>query len=111
MGNAALELNWSTFLLEIINFLILIWILKYFFYKPVLNVIAHRRRNIEKSLNDANTLHGDAEALRTRYENRLSEWEKERQAAHMSLDKEIETERARRPCRPCLVRNGRRPGS
>jgi F-type H+-transporting ATPase subunit b len=91
-----LELNWSTFLLEIINFLILVWILKHFFYKPVLNVIAGRRRSIEKSLNDANTLHEDAEALRARYENRLAEWEKERQAAHMSLDNEIETERARR---------------
>ena len=91
-----MELNWSTFLLEIINFLILVWILKRFFYKPVLNVIARRRRSIEKSLNDANTLHEDAEALRSQYENRLAEWEKERQAAHTSLDKEIETERTRR---------------
>ncbi|MEA2093703.1 MAG: F0F1 ATP synthase subunit delta [Pseudomonadota bacterium] len=91
-----MELNWSTFLLEIINFLILVWILKHFFYKPVLNVIARRRRSIEKSLNDANTLHQDAEALRVRYENRLAEWEKERQAAQSSLDKEIETERTRR---------------
>ncbi len=91
-----MELNWSTFLLEIINFLILVWILKHFFYKPVLNVIARRRRDIEKSLNDASTLHADAEALKSQYENRLAEWEKERQAAQMSLDKEIETERERR---------------
>ena len=91
-----MELTWSTFLLEIINFLILVWILKHFFYKPVLNVIARRRRSIEKSLNDANTLHEDAETLRIQYENRLTEWGKERQAAHMSLDQEIETERARR---------------
>ena len=61
-GKNVLELNWSTLLLEIINFLILVWILKHFFYKPVLAVIA-RRRSIEESLNDANTLHEDAEAL------------------------------------------------
>ena len=91
-----MELNWSTFLLEIINFLILVWILKRFFYKPVLNVIARRRRRIEKTLNDAKTLHEDAEALRVQYENRLAEWEKERQTAQSSLDKEIETERTRR---------------
>ena len=91
-----MELNWSTFLLEIINFLVLVWILKHFFYKPVLNVIARRRRSIEKSLNDAQALHEDAEVLRAKYENRLAEWEKERQAEHTSLDKEIETERARR---------------
>ena len=91
-----MELNWSTFLLEIINFLILVWILKHFFYKPVLDVIARRRRGIEKSLSDANTLHEDAEALRVQYDNRLAEWEKDRQAVHTSLDKEIETERVRR---------------
>jgi len=91
-----LELNWSTFLLEIINFLILVWILKHFFYKPVLNVIARRRSSIEKTMNDAKTLHEDAEAQRAQYENRLAEWEKERQAAQSSLDKEIETERVRR---------------
>jgi F-type H+-transporting ATPase subunit b len=91
-----MELNWSTFVLEIINFLILVWILKHFFYQPVLNVIARRRRSIEKTLNDAKTLHEDAEALRVQYENRLAEWEKERQAAQSSLDKDIETERAQR---------------
>ena len=91
-----MELSWSTFLLEIINFLILVWILKRFFYKPVLNVIARRRSVIEKTLNDANALSEDAEALRVQYENRLADWEKERQAAHTSLDKEIEMERAQR---------------
>ena len=91
-----MELNWSTFLLEIINFLILVWILKHFFYKPVMNAIARRRSVIEKSLHDANTLHEAAEALKVQYENRLAEWEKERQAAQTSLHREIETERTRR---------------
>ena len=91
-----MELNWSTFLLEIINFLVLVWILKHFFYKPVMNAIARRRSVIEKSLHDANTLHEAAEVLRVQYENRLAEWEKERQAAQISLDREIETERTRR---------------
>lgn len=91
-----MELNWSTFLLEIINFLILVWILKRFFYKPVLGVIARRRAAIDKTLSDAKTLQVDAEVLRGQYENRLAEWEKERQAAHASLDKDISSERARR---------------
>src|SRR5437899_2702758 len=36
-----------------INFLILVWILKRFLYQPVLNVIASRRAGIEKTLTDA----------------------------------------------------------
>ena len=88
-----MELNWSTFLLEIINFLVLVWILKRFLYKPVLDIIARRRAGIEKSLADAKTLHGDAENLKQQYEERLSHWERERQTAREALARELETER------------------
>jgi F-type H+-transporting ATPase subunit b len=91
-----LELNWSTFVLEIINFLILIWILKRFFYQPVLDVIARRRAGIEKTRADALQLQEEAQALRSQYENRLAEWEKERRAAREQLAKEVETERTQR---------------
>jgi F-type H+-transporting ATPase subunit b len=90
-----MELNWSTFLLEILNFLILVWILKRFLYQPVLEVIARRRERIERTLQEAKSQKEDAEALQLEYENRLGVWEQERQAALRRLDKEIETERAR----------------
>ena len=38
-----MELDWTTFILEIINFLVLVWILHRFLYQPVMNVIAQRR--------------------------------------------------------------------
>jgi len=90
------ELNWSTFVLEIINFLVLVWILKRFLYQPVLDVIARRREGIEKRLSDAETVHAEAEALQKQYEGRLSDWERERQAARESLAAEIDAERERR---------------
>jgi F-type H+-transporting ATPase subunit b len=90
------ELNWSTFLLEILNFLVLVWILKRFLYKPVLAVIARRRADIEKQLADARTLHADAEALEARYQARLGAWEQEREQARERLAGDIEAERARR---------------
>jgi F-type H+-transporting ATPase subunit b len=91
-----LELSWSTFLLEIINFLVLVWILKRFLYKPVLDVIARRRAGIEKTLADAESLHSEAQALREEYEQRLARWEDERRQARTQLQHEIEEERARR---------------
>jgi F-type H+-transporting ATPase subunit b len=91
-----LELNWSTFLLEIINFLVLIWILKRFLYRPVLDVIARRRAGIEKTLADAKTLQDEAQVLREQYEQRLTRWEDERQEGRAQLQHEIEEERARR---------------
>jgi len=91
-----LELSWSTFLLEIINFLVLVWILKHFLYKPVLDVIARRRSGIEKTLADAESLQSEAQTLREQYEQRLARWEDERRQARTQLQHEIDEERARR---------------
>ena len=91
-----MELSWSTFVLEIINFLVLVWILKRFLYKPVLDVIARRRAGIEKSLADAEALHTEAERLQEQYEGRLADWDQERQQVHEALAQELEAERARK---------------
>jgi len=88
-----MELSWTTFVLEIVNFLVLVWILKRFLYKPVQNAIARREASIEKTLNDAKILQDNAEQLKAQYENRLADWEKERQKAQAELSKEIEEER------------------
>lgn len=94
--DAVLELNWSTFFLEIVNFLVLVWLLKRFFYRPLLQAIARRRAGIDQTLKDAETVHDEAEALQRQYQERLAVWERERQAALDDLAKEIEEERARR---------------
>jgi len=89
-----LELNWSTFVLEIINFLVLVWILKRFLYKPVLDVIARRRAGIEKTLAEAEKLQVNAERLQEQYEGRLADWGRERQQAREAMVREFEVERA-----------------
>jgi F-type H+-transporting ATPase subunit b len=94
LGDNTVELNWTTFVLEVINFLVLVWILKHFLYKPVLDVIARRRAGIEKTLADAKTHHEEAEKLQQQYEGRLADWEQERQQARNKLAEEIEAERA-----------------
>ena len=58
-----MELSWPTFFLEIINFLVLVWILKRFLYKPVLEAVAHRKAVIDKTLADANAKEAGAQAL------------------------------------------------
>src|SRR5574338_1303003 len=90
-----MELDWTTFILEIINFLILLWLLKRLLYKPVLNMIARRKAEIEKRVADSQALRQEAESLRAQYERRIIEWEQERTAARSRLLEEISTERAR----------------
>jgi F-type H+-transporting ATPase subunit b len=89
------ELNWTTFILEIINFLVLVWILQRFLYKPVLAVIARRREGIEHALNDAKQMRAEAKKLQHKYQGRLSDWEQEREQARAKLQQEIEAERTR----------------
>ena len=91
-----MELSWSTFVLEIINFLVLVWILKRFLYKPVLNVIARRQAGIAERIKDAESLHAEAEKLQRQYEGRLVDWEKERKQARDTLAQEMESERQRK---------------
>lgn len=88
-----MELNWSTFLLEIINFLVLLWILKRFLYRPILSALEKRRQKIEQSLNDASAHHQQAIELEQQYNNRLKNWEKEKQKLKEALQQQLQTER------------------
>ncbi len=90
-----MELNWTTFVLEILNFLVLVWLLKHFFYQPVKGVIARRQQAIEAQLQHAEEKQQQAVALRGQYENRLADWEQEREAARQQLAREMEAERER----------------
>jgi F-type H+-transporting ATPase subunit b len=88
-----MEFNVSTFILEIINFLILIWILQRLFYNPLLEVIAKRKQLIDQSLADAKTMQQQAEEQRSFYENRQKLWDQEKQAALNTLHQQIDIER------------------
>lgn len=90
-----MEFDWTTFILEIANFLILVWILKRFLYHPVLDVITRRRAQIEQSLNEARETQAQSTALKAQYENRLADWEREKAAVQTRLSEEIAAERQR----------------
>lgn len=90
-----MEFDGTTFVLEIINFLVLVWLLQHFLYKPVTNAIAQRQAGIEKILADAQVKRIEADVLKQQYENRMAEWEQEKARSRQLLLQEIETERAR----------------
>ena len=88
-----MQLDWSTFILEIVNFLILVWVLSRFFYRPVMNIIARRREEIKKQMLDAEEAGRSADTLKQKYEARLQDWEQEKTTAKSMLREEIEKER------------------
>jgi F-type H+-transporting ATPase subunit b len=90
-----MQLDWSTFVLEVINFLVLIWILKRFLYQPVLAVLAERRSRVARSLDEARAAQTQASELQARFERRLAQWEEEKAAARANFEAEMEAERAK----------------
>jgi len=89
------EFNWTTFALEILNFLVLVWILTHFLYRPVREAMQQRSAAIATSLADAQAQRTAAEELKRQYDRRAGDWEIERAQARTQLQDEIAAERAR----------------
>lgn len=89
-----MTLSWPTFILEIVNFLVLVWILKRFLYRPILQAIEERKARIEKNLADAKARQMEAEALEQQFQKRLADWENEKQKLRAEVTEEIAARRA-----------------
>jgi F-type H+-transporting ATPase subunit b len=90
-----MQIDWTTFALEVINFLALVWILKRFLYRPVLDVLARRRAGVERTLAEGRNSMAQATELQKQFEQRLADWEKEKASLRVALDAELATERER----------------
>jgi len=62
-----MELDWFTVAAQIGNFLLLLWLLKRFLYRPILDAMAARQQRLEAALTAARTQAADAEALQRDY--------------------------------------------
>jgi F-type H+-transporting ATPase subunit b len=87
-----MHLDWWTLGLQAINFVVLVWLLQHFLYKPVLAVIARRRQETDALLDDATAAKRGAEALQRALEQEraaiASEREQALAAAHESAGAE-----------------------
>lgn len=48
-----MKINWFTVIAQVINFLVLVWLLKRFLYKPILKAIDEREKKIAAQIKDA----------------------------------------------------------
>jgi F-type H+-transporting ATPase subunit b len=89
-----MQFDWTTFALEVLNFLVLVWILKHFFYRPVLAVLDARQAKFAAEKRQSEQMRSEAAALKTQYEARLAEWERDREQARRRLEEELARIRA-----------------
>jgi len=56
-----MQINWFTVIAQILNFLVLVWLMKRYLYKPILNAIDDREKKIVGQLADAKTKKEEAQ--------------------------------------------------
>lgn len=79
MGEIAhsLDLNWGLIVTQIIGFLLAVWILKAFAWKPLLKMLDDRKQKIIGDINEAENIKSDAGRVLDEYQAKLRDIETE----------------------------------
>lgn len=88
-----MELDPLSIVLEILNFLVLLWLLKRFLYKPVRAAIAQRQLTLEQGLKEAQLREQQAAAKEREYARLLEDWQTERARQQAQLQQQLANER------------------
>jgi len=88
-----MKIDWFTVIAQVLNFLILVWLLKRFLYKPVLNAIGAREKRIAAQLNDAAEKEANALSEKNLFQQKNAEFEQQRAAALTQVEEEAKAER------------------
>jgi F-type H+-transporting ATPase subunit b len=73
-------IDWFTVAAQVVNFLILVWLLKRFLYRPILDAIDAREQRIASALADADAKKTDAEQERDAFQHKNAAFEQQRAA-------------------------------
>lgn len=76
-----MRIDWWTLALQAANFLVLVWLLQHFLYRPVQSIIAERQQRTDGVLAEADAARTAAEALQTRLEQQRAAIAQERHQA------------------------------
>jgi F-type H+-transporting ATPase subunit b len=88
-------IDWFTVIAQALNFLILVWLLKRFLYKPILNAIDAREKKIEAELSDASAREEEAKKEQAEFKRKNKEFDQQRSALLDKAKEEVNTERKR----------------
>ena len=88
-------IDWFTVGAQVLNFLILVWLLKHFLYKPILNAIDAREKRIAAELADADAKKTEAQKERDDFQNKNKVFDEQRSAllGKAADDAKVERER------------------
>lgn len=88
-------IDWFTVGAQVVNFLILVWLLKHFLYRPILDAIDAREKKIAKELADADATKAEALKERDAFQHKNEVFEQQRAALLTKATEEAKAERQR----------------
>jgi F-type H+-transporting ATPase subunit b len=88
-------IDWFTVAAQALNFLILVWLMKRFLYKPILNAIDAREKLIAKELADADAKKSEAQKEHEEFQKKNEEFDQQRAALLTKATDEAKAERER----------------
>jgi F-type H+-transporting ATPase subunit b len=88
-------IDWFTIGAQALNFLILVWLLKHFLYKPILNAIDAREKLVAKELADADAKKAEAQKERDEFQKKNEEFDSQRAGLLTKATDEAKAERQR----------------
>ncbi len=90
-----MAIDWFTVSAQIVNFLILVWLLNRFLYKPILNAIDAREQRISAQLEEATAIKATAEQEHETYQRNIAEIKQKRTELLAEAVQQAESERQR----------------
>ena len=88
-------IDWFTVSAQIINFVILIWLMKRFLYHPILNAIDAREKNIVLELKNADEKKVQAQNEHDEFQKKNDDFDQNRVALFNKMNEEVKVERLR----------------
>src|ERR1700678_3074342 len=86
-------IDWFTVGAQVLNFLILVWLLKRFLYKPILDAIDAREKRITGQIADAESKKAEAQREQDDFRNKNKAFDEQRSALFSKAEDEAKTER------------------
>ena len=85
-------IDWFTVGAQALNFLILVWLMRHFLYKPILNAIDAREKKIAAELADAAAKKAEAQKDRDEFQHKNEEFDQQRAALLVAATDEAKAE-------------------
>ncbi len=88
-------IDWFTVAAQALNFLILVWLMKRFLYKPILHAIDEREKRVAEELANADKKKAEAQKEHDEFQQKNTEFDQQRAALLSKATSEAQTERQR----------------